>query len=123
LWVELVMGVPTLEMNISGTTQRLFFDTGAKITYLPASAVRGFRPLHEVEDFYPGFGPFKSCVYQLPADIGRRHVVIDVGVLPETLESRLLMAGTNGILGNSAWQGRSVHYSPANRTLRFDAAL
>jgi hypothetical protein len=121
--IDLVMGIPTVSINIGGTTQRLFFDTGAKITYLPASVVKGYRPVTKIRDFYPGFGPFNCDVYEIPADIGQKQVVIQVGVLPEEIERMLLATGTNGILGNSAWHGRQVHYSPANLSLCFDVAI
>ena len=60
---------------------------------------------------------------KIPADIANRQVVIDVGTLPETLESTLLTGRTNGILGNQAWHDRTVQYSPTHQALYFDATL
>jgi hypothetical protein len=117
------MGVPTISCNIGGTYRKLFFDTGATITYLPATAMNGYRPVREVKDFYPGLGTFLSTVYQVPADIGNRQVVIEVGALPDTLQNALLVTGIDGIMGNNAWAGRSVYCSAKDSVLIFDAEL
>ena len=104
---RLVMGIPTVDMNITGTDCSLFFDTGAKITYLQKGLFDGQQPVREIEDFYPGFGPFTAAVYEVPADIAGEMKVIEAAALPDLLEATLLAVGTQGILGNSAWTDRS----------------
>jgi len=120
---ETAMGIPMVTLNIGGKDQKLFFDTGAKVTYLPADAFNGYHPIRTVDDFYPGIGPFCSPVYELPADIGGNFSVIEVAELPDALHMLLSVSGASGILGNSAWSGRSLYLDFTAGQLKLDAVL
>jgi len=120
---ESTMGLPLVTLNLGGKEQKLFFDTGAKVSYLHADEFNGYHPVRTVDDFYPGVGPFCSPVYELPADIGGTMDVIDVAELPDALHMLLSVSGANGILGNSAWAGRSIYLDFNAGKLMLDASV
>ena len=52
--------IPVLDVAIpqAGKQCRLFFDTGAQVSYLDEGIARHFPACGSVEDFYPGIGQF-----------------------------------------------------------------
>ena len=49
----------------AGRPAEAFLDSGAKLSYAPAEAVRALTPIGTERDFYPGFGEFEVAVYAL----------------------------------------------------------
>ena len=58
----------------------------------------------EMEDFYPGFGNFKTPVYELNVELAEKSSNCSFGILPDLLRNTLMLAGTSGILGNEILQ-------------------
>ncbi len=67
------MDIPIIEVMIDGKQQKMFFDTGAQISYWQNEALINFSSLGKVTDFYPGFGEFKTETYQLELSIGTEN--------------------------------------------------
>jgi hypothetical protein len=117
------LGIPTLSARVGEHAVSLFFDTGAKITYLSGEFLPAGEPIREAEDFYPGLGTFTTPVYRINAEIGGQTGEIEVGKLPEALQVMVGGAGVQGILGNSAWVDRTLYLSASEATLVFDAVI
>ena len=64
--VESLQGVPIVECQINGQPVRMFFDTGAPLSYLSEACVQGCTALGEVEDFHPLLGRFRVPTFAVP---------------------------------------------------------
>ncbi len=92
-----------------------FLDTGAHLSYAPASAVRGLVPVAHERDFYPLFGEFDVPVYALSVRVGRRKIRGRYAVLPELLAMLLAgVGGTGWILGSDFFRDRAIQLDLAN---------
>ena len=93
-------GIPVLNVNTPDQVVPMFFDTGAKLSYLKRALTRDFKNLGEVEDFYPTIGKFTTTKYLIYCQIGSKSLDIAYGNLPVKIEHLLsLINGNNGILG------------------------
>ncbi len=111
------MGIPIVEAEISGVSRRMFFDTGAKLSYLQHDSVSTFPSRGVVTDFYPGFGRFETETYAVDLIVGAIPFTLRCGVLPGLLGMTLTMAGTEGIIGNEIVLDRVVGYFPRRHQL------
>jgi len=99
--LEELLGIPIVTCSVRGQTFRMFFDTGAKLSYLDPEITAPFPKTGTEEDFHPGFGRFTCDVRDLPIVLGGRLLTLRVGSLPPLLRAILPMAGTSGILGTA----------------------
>jgi len=106
------MGIPIVEASIQDQGHRLFFDTGAPVSYLHDPVLADFPPLDPAEDFYPGFGQFTTDTNQLALTLGDIDLELRCGSLPGLLGMTLSMAGFSGILGNFVTADRKLGYFP-----------
>ena len=111
------MGIPIVEAEIRGVSRRMFFDTGAQLSYLQYDAVMAFPNRGVVADFYPGFGRFETETYAVDLIVGSIPFTLRCGVLPGLLGMTLTMAGTEGIIGNEIVLDRVVGYFPRRQQL------
>jgi hypothetical protein len=120
---ESFMGIPIVTARVGDDDHRMFFDTGAQLSYLqpapdaPGGGLARFPAAGRVSDFYPGFGPFETDTHQVPVLFGGATFTLRVGTLPELLGMTLLMAGTTGIVGNELLRERAVGYFPRRGVL------
>ena len=117
LAVELFMGIPIVTADIAGSTFRLFFDTGAQISYFQGESLTEFPNAGDADDFFPGFGAFQTPTYRMPVSLGGESFLLRCGRLPEMLAATLMMANTQGILGNTVLMNRTVGYFPRRERL------
>lgn len=96
---KVLMGTPIIHAKIDGKAMDLFFDTGAKLTYVEKQLVQNLVPISEEKDFYPTLGRFVTPVYELPLEIVDETVIVKCGILPEMLEQAIRMTGAKAILG------------------------
>lgn len=115
--VELYMGIPVLEAGIHGRPARMFFDTGAKLSYLDRELTSGCAVAGSAEDFYPTIGRFTTNVYEITVELAADTIKLQAGNLPELLQMTLMMANTRGILGTAILRTHRVTYSPRRRLL------
>ncbi len=92
-----VMGIPIDSCRLGETDIRVFFDTGAKLSYFDEAD--RFQYLEEEQDFNPGIEEFTTKVYEVPIQIAGEPTSLKMGILPPLLQTTLMMAGVSGILG------------------------
>lgn len=111
------MGIPIVEAEVNGRIIRLFFDTGARLSYLDQGITGNFPSLGLTYDFYPGLGQFQTNTYRVPVRLGTEQVQLIVGNLPQLLQMTLMMADTSGILGSAILSEFVVGLSHQQRRL------
>jgi hypothetical protein len=72
--LRLVGGVPLTTVAIDGVRTDVCIDTGARLSYLDRSRLAEVESVEEFEDFYPGFGAFRTAVHEVRVEIARFHV-------------------------------------------------
>ncbi len=108
--LEAFMGVPLVHARSTVGSHRMFFDTGAQLSYFNHPSLDSGEPAGEVRDFYPTIGEFHTTTYRVAFRIGSAHFSLRCGRLPELLSATLAMAGAEGIIGNESCVGRKVGY-------------
>ncbi|MCX8071163.1 MAG: hypothetical protein N3C12_01745 [Candidatus Binatia bacterium] len=117
--LERVGGLPVIEVSISGARHRMFFDTGAFVSYFEDDALFQFPFLGRVEDFYPTIGAFETDTYAVPMMVGPIAVTLRCGKLPGVLAAAfsLLLSQARGVIGNELIAGRTCGYFPRRNQL------
>jgi hypothetical protein len=112
------MGIPIVTVWIRGTSCRMFFDTGAQISYLQNDEIRAsFPAIERVTDFYLGMGQFETDTHRVDIALGSLDLTIRCGRLPGILGAMLMMAGTEGVIGNEILMKRKSGYFPRRNLL------
>lgn len=111
------LGVPIVTATVGDSAHRMFFDTGAPISYLQSEALSRFPRTGSFTDFYHGLGDFSTDTHAVPVSIEASAFTLRCGTLPRELGMALLVAGTRGIVGNEILRGRAVGYFPRRRSL------
>lgn len=111
------MGIPIVSARIRGVDHRMFFDTGAQTSYFQHDSLVEYPSAGEVADFYPGFGRFQTETYNVDIVLGEAEFAVRCGTLPELLGTTLMMAGTEGIIGNQVLSNRRSGYFPRRKLL------
>ena len=106
------MGLPIVTVHIGSREVRMFFDTGAQISYFQDDSLADFPSVGNVSDFYPGVGQFRTDTHEVPVTLGSHSFVLRCGSLPDLLEATLMMAGTQGIIGNQVLVDRTTGFFP-----------
>jgi hypothetical protein len=114
------MGIPILSATINGIDYRMFFDTGAQISYFQDDALNNFPPAGQMTDYYPGFGQFQTDTHNVEFQIGGSSFILRCGSLPDLLGMTLMMADTEGIIGSQIIQNRVIGYFPRGKELVFN---
>ncbi len=112
-----IMGIPTIEANISGSNRKMVFDTGAKISYFQDESLSTFPVIDTVSDFYPGIGQFQTETYRVNVALGAITLELCCGSLPDLLGMTLTMTGAKGIIGNEILNDHVIGYFPRRQTL------
>jgi hypothetical protein len=115
--VEHFMDIPVLSVGVGDEDHRMFFDTGAQLSYFQHDSLSDFPAVGSVSDFYPGVGQFETDTHKVPMAIGGITFELQCGKLPELLAMTLMMANTTGIVGNVILQNRVTGYFPRRNEL------
>lgn len=115
--LDMFMGIPIVTARVSGRDYRMFFDTGAQISYFQDDSLAAYPPAGRVTDFYPGFGQFQADTYHVPAALGGVGFTLRCGALPRLLATALMQMNTEGIVGNAILRDRKVGYFPRRRLM------
>jgi len=110
--LDFFMGVPMLEAQVGGARCKLFFDTGAQISYYQGSPPPGSEYAGQLHDFFPTVGEFTTDTYRFPIVLNGFSPMVRCGKLPGLMGMSLGMAGVSGILGNELMRGRVTGYFP-----------
>jgi hypothetical protein len=111
------MGIPIIEATVGHDVVRMFFDTGAKLSYLDSDRTNAFQSVGTERDFYPGLGEFSTNAYDIPIILATETIVLRVGNLPQLLQMTLMMADTAGILGTAILRTHKVTFAPRRKTM------
>lgn len=111
------MGIPVLTARVGSSDYRMFFDTGAQISYFQDDSLTDFPFAGSVTDFFPGVGQFQTDTHDVPVSLGGVPFTLRCGTLPGLLGMTLMMADTKGIIGNAILHDRVVAYFPRRRVL------
>ena len=111
------MGIPIVSVGIRGIDYRMFLDTGAQISYFQHESLASFPAAGRVTDFYPGFGRFETETCNVDITLAGVEFTLRCGALPGLLGATLMMAQTEGIIGNVVFRDRLVGYFPRRRLL------
>lgn len=106
------MGIPIVTACIGSMEVRMFFDTGAQISYFQDDSLADFPLAGNVSDFYPGVGQFQTDTHEVPVTLGSDSFVLRCGSLPSLLGATLMMADTQGIIGNQVLVDRIAGFFP-----------
>ena len=104
LEVDYLMGIPIIQAEVNGRAIRMFFDTGAKLSYLDPEITKNYPTLGTSHDFYPGVGLFETQIFRVLIRLGIAEIDLTVGVLPDLLHLTLMLADTSGILGTAIYR-------------------
>ena len=100
-----------------GSTMAIL-DSGAWLSYAPASAVAGLARVGQRRDFSVNHADFETDVYQLRIAVGTREIDAQVGVLPDALAAMLIAVGGNGwVLGSDFFRDRAIQLDLGNNCL------
>ena len=111
------MGIPIVTTFIQGKKYRMFFDTGAQISYFQHDSITEFPFSGEVTDFYSGFGQFQTKTYEVDICLDEADFTLSCGSLPGLLGGTLMMGGVEGIIGNQVLKDRRFGYFPRRKLL------
>ena len=111
------MGIPIITARVGGSDYRMFFDTGAQISYLQDDSITKFPSAGSVTDFYPGVGQFQTDTHEVPVLLGSVAFALRCGSLPGLLGATLMMADTQGIIGNQVLNDRIAGFFPRRNLL------
>jgi hypothetical protein len=108
--IEEFMSVPIFRIRFAECEHRVFFDTGAQISYFQNDSIGNYEAAGKVQDFFPGMGEFDTDTYQVPFSIGSQEFEFRCGRLPDLLGLTLVMASVEGIIGNEICAGRKLGF-------------
>lgn len=114
------MGIPIVEGKIGQDEVKMFFDTGAKLSYLHSERTAALPSVGMEGDFYPMFGEFITSVYDVAIDLAGEVIPVRVGTLPQRLQTTLMMAGTDGILGTVLLLTHKVTFAPRRELMAIE---
>ncbi|MDF1667397.1 MAG: hypothetical protein P1V97_36965 [Planctomycetota bacterium] len=105
--LEMTAPVPIVNPRVNGISRRLFFDTGAQISYLNKVHLADLKSQETVKDFHPSIGEYETPSYSLDVRFSPKlesETAMAFGVLPEVLERALLPSKVDGIIGSEIFE-------------------
>ena len=117
LLLEEHASIPLIKGVIGTTGVRMYFDTGAKFSYVTPEITRSHLPVGTADDFYPGFGPFRTPLYDVQIVFGSELIQVRAGNLPPQLQTMLRVMTADGILGNAIMRSHEVIFAPRRKRL------
>ena len=114
--IDTAMIVPIISLTIAGEYRRLFFDTGAKLSYLSNDLLSGV-PMGQRQDFHPSIGRYTTNVYMIDVGIQRNVESLTFGSLPSSLTILLEMGQAAGVVGTELLNKYTITLSNSTQTL------
>ncbi|MBU1086894.1 MAG: hypothetical protein KKD05_05175 [Candidatus Omnitrophica bacterium] len=110
--LELIMGIPLFKVEILGQEHRMFFDTGAQISFFENQNLKSFPDAGLFDDFHPSIGEFQVQTYRVALQLGSVTHIVQCGSLPDVLGNMINFAGAEGVIGNEIIKDRKIGYLP-----------
>jgi len=117
--IDEVIGIPIVTVRIGGADYRMFFDTGAQISYFQHDSIVDYPSAGAINDFYPGVGKFQTETHNVNVALGETEFTLRCGTLPDLLAATLMVADTTGIIGNQVIMGLRFGYFPRRGVVVF----
>jgi hypothetical protein len=114
--LDFMLGIPLLDVVINGTPMRVFFDSGAQLSYF-SDRVLPDSSEGRVTDFFPGLGWFETDSFRLPVHLGDTMCELRCGRVPPLVGAILMVADAGGIVGSELFHHRRIGYFPRRRRL------
>lgn len=111
------VGLPIVTARIAGADYRMFFDTGAHLSYFQDPAIKQFPEEGMEPDFFPDGGDFVTQTHRVEMSLGGIVVKLRCGTLPQSASAALTMANATGIVGNELLLNRRVGFLPRQGAL------
>jgi hypothetical protein len=115
--VETVMAIPIINLQIANKIRRVYFDTGARLSYLNDDILLAYTPTGEMKDFHPSLGRFSTNTYQVDVTIGKHEQMHTFGSLPSQLRCMLDMSEVKGIVGTELLKNYTIILSNLSNNL------
>jgi len=116
--VKLVSGIPVIDASIGGRQVKMFFDTGARLSYIDRKYIWGNEMLGLEIDFHPSVGRFETRTFLTGVDIAGYETGLKTGNLPGSLKTMVDDCGVDGILGTALLEHYTVTLSVRRNRLR-----
>ena len=110
-------GIPIITVETDKQNVKLFFDTGAKLSYIKSDIAPDYPVVGQDTDFYAGFGEFQVDIHKVPLLVAGRRLNQEMGTLPQMLEMTLMVAGVDGILGTTIFDRFKVCFSARRKQI------
>jgi hypothetical protein len=115
--IEQTMGVPIVTADVGGTRIKMFFDTGAKVTYVNEETAKAHPQVGTAQDFYVTVGSFQTAIHRISLMLGSLIIDLECGTLPQGLQLSMAAAGAEGIVGNAILERFMVAYIPRRKRI------
>jgi hypothetical protein len=115
--LSFLQGIPIVSVRIQNEPYRMFLDTGAQVSYFQSPLLDRYPSAGVVSDFFPGYGPFETHSHIVPANFAGVDFELLFGKLPITLAASLMVAKSQGVIGNAIFHQRPVGYFPRRSLL------
>ena len=99
------MSIPTVTLDINKQSHKVFFDTGAQLSYIDSHLLSLGQPNGNFVDFHPFLGAFETETATLSTGLSGTYFDLVFGSLPPLFELTLKSANADGILGNEFMKG------------------
>ena len=113
-------GKGTVAKGVAGRLGFAFLDTGAWLSYMPASAAAGMSPVNQQRDFivFPEPMRFTTDVFERTIRLGELDITSEFAVLPTTVPVPPL-ARRRWILGAGLLARRPLSFDPQRGIVTF----
>ena len=114
--IDTMMSVPIISLIIAGEHRRLFFDTGAQLSYLSDDLLTGVST-GQREDFHPSIGRFTTNAYTIDVGLNANVESLTFGSLPPSMAILLDIGRAKGVVGSELLNKYTITLSNATRNL------
>lgn len=112
--------LPVISVGVNNRVRRMFFDTGAALSYLLPPVFDGVEPDGRHEDFYPLVGNFLTPIYHLDVELGGHRRQFRFGQAPEELRDMLAAANVQGMIGTELLRQFGLNLSLRDKVMRLE---
>ena len=115
--LEVIGGIPVVNVSLAGRPRRVLLHTGASLSCLRDTDTRTYRSVGVARDNYPGLGEFATELRRVPMSIGDQPLTLVCGSLPPVLEQSLVRVRVHGIVGTNLLRSYKLGWAPGFCTL------
>lgn len=118
--VNYIENIPTITVEIDGSSISCIFDSGAHINYLDKSKIQDVVKEREEIDFHPSIGVFTTPIYIKRIRISDLVKNTEVGTLPSEFDQLLEKLRVYGIIGTNFFESNKVIFAPSRKKIYYE---